>query len=813
MLLSLLRPRWHKVITDLWSNKIRSLLVVLSISTGVFAAGMIISVYGMMTEDMRSSYEQINPANIYINAPDFDQDFVKSIRRLPEISEAQAERKFSLRMRVPANTPNGQDSWININIIAIPDISIASINQPGLLEGTWPPKDKEIVFDQHKWIESRAAVGNTVEIKLSDGKIKQVPVVGLVHDLSIGATGGGGYFPVDLTGYVTFNTLEWLGQPEKANLLLARTAENDNDSTYLFNTAQVISNKFEDSGIKISNFAVRQTNDHPSAVYIQAISGVLLLLGFLVVFLSAFLIINTLSALLNQQMEQIGIIKTLGGQTRQIMIIYMVTILVYSAIALALALMFSGHAAYWLLSYLAREVNFNIQGYREVPASLIVQIIIAFIVPQAAGFFPIYRGSKISVKEAFNGPQTDKKSKTNAHFAWRVIENVRGVSRPLIISLRNTFRRKTRLLLTLITLTLGGAIFIATFNVQASMSDFIVRLSNYFSADVTLDFSQPYHIQKIEALLEDQPNVSNVEGWAGAKAEILLAGDKPADSVNLLAPPVDSKLIQPIMIEGRWLVKDDENALVLNDNFKSRLPDLKLGDTLRLSIYGEKVNWVVVGFFQFAGKSSGLIGYANYDYLSRITHTPLKAASYQILSSESGLSLDQQAAQGRQLEILVDQLGYHVSGISSGQDMLSSATSGLNMLIIVLLIMALLAATVGSIGLTGTLSMNVMDRTREIAVMRAIGASDKAVMRLVIVEGLTIGLMSWIFGSLLAFPISEMMWNIISKSLFDVSSNFSFNFVGFVLWMFVVLVLSTIASVVPAHNAAKLTIREALAYE
>jgi len=304
-----------------------------------------------------------------------------------------------------------------------------------------------------------------------------------------------------------------------------------------------------------------------------------------------------------------------------------------------------------------------------------------------------------------------------------------------------------------------------------------------------------------------------VEGWAGARAELLLSGDKPAESVNILAPPVNSKLIQPIMLEGRWLVPEDENAITINDNFKSRFPDLKVGDTLRMSVYGKKVDWVVVGFFQFAGKSSGLIAYANYDYLAKITHTSLKAASYQIISTQTGMTLNQQEEQGRTLEILLSDLGYHINDVSAGQNLLSSATSGLNVLIIFLLFMAILAAIVGSIGLTGTLSMNVLDRTREIAVMRAIGASDHAVMRLVIVEGLLIGLMSWILGSLLAFPISEMMWNVISKSLFDVSSAFTFNYIGFVLWMGVVLVLSVVASVIPARSAARLTIREALAYE
>jgi putative ABC transport system permease protein len=807
-----LRPRWNKVLSDLWSNKFRSLLVITSIAVGVFAIGMIISVHGILNTDMRSSYEKINPAHITLFAPDFDFDFTDTIRRMPEIEDAEAARFFTLRLHVLPDKNEGKDNWITIKLMAVRDFNKVKINQVGLLDGQWPPKDKEIVFDQHKFSDAHTALGEEVELKLPDNKIKQMPVVGLVQDESLGATEGGGYFTADLQGYVTFDTLKWLQQDEKANVLYARVSSNINNREHILDVARLVSKKFEDNNNPIYYFGIRANNDHPNASYIDAMTSTLYIFGFLVVFLSGFLITNTLSALLNQQMEQIGIIKTLGGRSSQIITIYMVLILVYSLIALGIALPFSGQVGYWMLNFLAKEVNFQLQGYREIPLAIVMQIIIALLVPQVSGFVPIMRGSMITVQEAINGPD---QSRNNDKKFWggHFINNLQGLPRPLILSLRNTFRRKSRLALTLITLTLGGATFIATFNVQASMQSFISTLSQYFAADITLDFEQPHHIEKIARMLQENPDIHEVEGWAVARGEIMLVGDKPGESVNILAPPANSKLVEPVLLAGRWIVPGDENAIAINDTFKDRFPDLKIGDILRLRVYDKKIDWVVVGIFQFAGKTSGYIGYANYDYLSQITHTGLKASSYRIVSSQSKLSIEQQREQGRELEVFFNKLGYKISDVSAGQSMLESATSGLNVLILFLLVMATLAAIIGSIGLTGTLSMNVLDRTREIAVMRAIGASDKEVMRLVIIEGLLIGTMSWVLGSLLAFPISEALWNVISKSLFDSVSNFTFNITGFILWMFVELILSVIASILPARSAARLTIREALAYE
>jgi len=84
---------------------------------------------------------------------------------------------------------------------------------------------------------------------------------------------------------------------------------------------------------------------------------------------------------------------------------------------------------------------------------------------------------------------------------------------------------------------------------------------------------------------------------------------------------------------------------------------------------------------------------------------------------------------------------------------------------------------------------------------------------MVMVEGVLIGLMSWIFGALLSLPIGTAMSNAINLALFGAAADFSITPVGVVLWLAVVLVLSVLASVVPARNAARLTIQEVLSYE
>jgi putative ABC transport system permease protein len=113
----------------------------------------------------------------------------------------------------------------------------------------------------------------------------------------------------------------------------------------------------------------------------------------------------------------------------------------------------------------------------------------------------------------------------------------------------------------------------------------------------------------------------------------------------------------------------------------------------------------------------------------------------------------------------------------------------------------------------GTMSINVLERTREIGVMRAIGASDRAVLRIVMVEGVIIGLISWIIGGLVALPASQLLTNTVGRVLLQAAPSYIFSTSGAILWLVTVIVLSVLASFLPARGASRLTVREVLSYQ
>jgi putative ABC transport system permease protein len=192
-------------------------------------------------------------------------------------------------------------------------------------------------------------------------------------------------------------------------------------------------------------------------------------------------------------------------------------------------------------------------------------------------------------------------------------------------------------------------------------------------------------------------------------------------------------------------------------------------------------------------------------------HMRDQATSYRIITELHDQQFQEELA--RRINLHLTDRNFSLQSAQSGYELRTSATQAVNILVTFLLIMAILTAFVGSIGLTGTMSINVLERTREIGVMRTIGAVDMVVMQSVIIEGLVIGLITWILAIGLSFPISYFLLAIIGEAMMGSAMTLSFTPLGILIWLGVVIILSIFASIMPARSAARLTINEVLAYE
>ncbi len=791
-------------------------MVVLSIAVGVFSIGVIAGAYMIISNDMSESYAANVPANIELRMADFDDKVLESIRNSSGVDEAEGRRVFSIRVRVPGTT-----KWTALDMVAFDDFENNQVNLLTPYEGKSFPGKREVALELGALDHINAKVGGMLEFQLPDGSIKTMPVVGVVQDTAMGA----GDFLASPFAYITQDTLQFLQEPQTYNrAYVTVAAESGDDIIHIRELGADLKTNLEKGGAYVIRSRFSETHLHPLATTVNAILGILMALGILIVFLSSSLIANTLAALLQQHMRHIGVIKLIGGRDRQVLVMYLALIMSFGVLALAIAIPLGGQGAYGLAAFIADELNFTLLGYRIVPAALLIQTLVGLLVPLIAGLAPVVGGSRVTVLKAISGEAARdeggrlKGSPTRVS-RWEWIQTQftialarRGIHipRPFVISLRNTFRRRGRLLLTLFTLTMGGAIFIAVFNVRVTLHDYIGAISRYFVADVSLDFDAPYRLHEMEQQVMQVPGVVRMEGWQFVSGELLDENGDVFENLNIFAPPAHSELVQPILVKGRWIEPDDVRKFAVSEAAYKYYPDLEPGDFLNVTVLGKKETWEVVGIFKFVDRE-GMLAYAPYEYISQTTNLANRAYMFRLVTEKHTRAY--QNAKAEELDAFLRDRGYKLHNAEAGSASLDTAVESLDTLVVFLLIMAVLTAVVGSMGLTGTMSMNVLERTREIGITRAIGADDRAVMRTVIAEGVVIGMISFAFAIVLSIPFTYLLSTIVSLAVFETPIDTVFTWMGYGIWLGLVLALSAVASILPARKAATMTIREVLAYE
>lgn len=793
----MLSLRWRKVLRDVLSYKTRTLLVILSIAVGVTAIGIVVGTTRLIERDLPGAFAAINPALATLGLSDFDDSLVRAVRKAAGIAEADGARRFA------ATVQNRAGDWKEMRVLAIRRFDEQRLNIIQHESGQWPPAKGEILIERSSLALIDKQVGDTIRVRLNDGLERDLTIVGLTHDLNqVSATLSNRVF-----GYIDFATLEWFGFPPTYDRLNLRVSEKPTDRAHIEEVAKAIEERVERAGYTVRWTNVPEPGQHEFEQFLEPLTMILGSIGVLSLLLSAFLVTNLIAAILAQQTRQIGVMKTIGGRQRQIVGLYLATVLIFSLVAIGLAIPLSAVGAILLSRYIAGLMNFNIFSQPLSREVLALEIFAGVLVPQAAALWPVLRGTRITVREAISDYGVSGSSQPGW---WDVLlQRLRGISRPQLLSLRNTFRRKGRLLLTVITLTLASAIFISVFSVRASLLKTLEDTLGYWNYDISLDFARSHRTDFLVSAALATPGVQVAEAWGFWGSFRHRPDNTQGGDLLIIAPPIPTALLNPILLDGRWLLPTDENAVVINTDLLRNEPDLHIGRELVLEINGKKKSFQVVGLVR--GVLAGPFAYVNYPYFARITATVGKASTLNIRLDQPDEHYARTLAETLNGQFVAQ--GADVVNTDLTAEERRVTINQFNILITILSTMALLLAVVGGLGLMGTMSINVIERRREIGVMRAIGASTGSILGIVLLEGSVIGALSWLIGTGVAIPLSQLMSDAVGQGFIRSELSFQFSSGGALAWLAVLLAISALASLIPARSAARVTVREAVAYE
>jgi len=816
--------RWRKIFRDLWRYKVRTIIVVISIAAGVSGVGTVAHMYTLMSHDLEQSYAAVLPASATLYTDDsFDDEMVRAVRRLPAVADAEGRRSILLRFRTRSDRP-----WQVIELFVLPDdgeTRISKVRPEEVFEpdpkswppGDWPPPRRTIVLERTSLLVgylglSQARLGDEITVETADGRLRQVRLSGLAYDFArMPATFTGRAY-----GYVDRETLEWLGGAPGYNQLYL-LADNRADAAAVRQVADRVRSHMERAGVRVARVDVARPGELPLQNYFQAITVVLGSLGVLALFLSVLLVTNTIAALLIQQTRQIGVMKAIGARPRQIVVIYAMYALIFGVLALPLALPASRAVTKAFVDFLAYFLNFK-TGTFTTPAGVIgLQIGMALLTPVLAALAPVIHAARLTVREAIAGWSAERRRRRMDHASSNeskpsappVARFMALLPSPIILALRNSLRRRARLALTITTLMLATAIVISVLSVRRSLFETLEVILAASQHDIQVTLVRPHRVAQVERIAQQTPGVAAVESWGSDLAYRLRPDGSEGPAILIAAPPADSLLFTPEVVEGRWLIPGEDHALIINADVLRFEPDLRVGQNVALKIGNRTTDWQIVGVVR---SLPGIpIMYTGQPYLAQITSTVGQTREIRVVAVASDPVTQQRVA--TTLRDALEQAGVSVAVVQTRAEEREQAATLVNIIISFLLTMAILLATVGGLGLAGTLSLNIIERTREIGVMRAIGASNTALNRIVISEGVAISVASAMIGTLLAMPLGYLLSNAVGLAFLNIPLNYHFAFDSAALWMVASVAIGIVASLLPARAAIGLTVRDALAYD
>ncbi len=774
----------RKALRDLVRRPLRSLLTVLGISIGVAGLVAIVSLGENVVQAQANIYANTSQADLNYWVWNASPGLLRAVETVPNVERAELRASYYTKWRVG-------NSWRDMELIGIPDFGEVALNQFSILEGRPPGPGEVLIEDTARDI---APLQLEQEIVYRDGQSYREHTLAVV---------GFSRSPSYLSSVITSITRAYAPAGEVRrhlgiegyNQLLVRLI----DLRQAPETVERIDRLLDRRGVPHGTALIRDPVNFTGKRELDALLVLLTVFSTLGLGVSSFLVVNTLSALLAEQVREVGIIKAIGGSRRQIVRLYLCVAAAYGLVGTVIGLGLGVLGGWWLLGLVARLGNATV-SFRLAPGGVALGVTVGLGVTLLAGLIPAWVGARTPVRLALQGygisPSYGRGRLEGA------LRRLASLPPTLTMAARNLTRRKGRSLVTVGVIALAAAAFLATQSTRASVSRAIDGAFDTYAADAWVWFGQALP-NSFTKQLEAVPGVQMAEAWTYADCWV------DGYQARLWGLPADTQLYQPRIQKGRWFEADEIDAVVVSAELAATY-DVQVGDRLEIEL-GNRVRSVqVVGVAVdnsiFLGSALAGKIFAPRDVVARMLGRQGEADFFAVgMLSKDPDYVDQAIARLEQRHRALR------PGAQPAYTDVESAQQASQMLTLALVAMVGLVAVVGAIGVLNTLGLNVFERRREIGVLRAIGASNRSLLLAFVGEGMAMGLLGWVIGLGCGYPLGLLFTHLMEGVLFQIDFVFSPALIAFSLLFS--LALAAAASLGPALAAASMPAQQALRYE
>jgi len=766
----------RKVLGDLRRHALQLAVLALAVAIGSFGMVATLGARAVLDREIAASFEASLPPDIVVTlaAPDAQAEAV--LRGIGGVAQVEPRRALQARAEVAPG------DWQSVQLFGVRDFEHIAASAFSRLDGVWPPPTGAVLIERSSLPVAHGS--GTLHLRLPGRGLTDVPVAGVALDSGQAP----GWQDNVIYLYAGLDTLDALApgigterllvvlQPAERGAVTAKAAE--------------ISSALSASGIADARVTA-PPRAHPHADQMRTILAMLSGLAFIAVLLASMLIAALLATLLARHVRQIGVMKALGASTGRVAGAY----LAFAGIPVAIGTLAGGlagvPAARAMVLFNTARLNIDPQDL-SIPAG-----ILAASIGISLGAALVALGIRVALAAGMSPRQAMAEAPplVSARVARR---GWGGGDRRVALAMRNLFRRPGRLAMTVTALALGGAILMTSMDVYDSLLGALDQITAGRQEDISVAVARPRPAAGLLDLAA-VPGASRVEAWGGVGFGVPAPGtDIASGRFVLLAPPLDSAAARPRLATGRWPTAPGEVAV--SGPLQAQEKRLALGAQVNLVSGGHHVPVTVTGqveeiipvAYTVPETVAALTGSADLAGGLRVSAMPGQAASVAAAIEERA-----QAA------------GLATTILTFAQLRQVMADHFTPMLLL-LLVASGGAIAVGGLALGSGMALTVLERSREIAVIRAIGASPATIRAMLLLEAGAVGTVSAGLAGALSLLLAWILDRVIGAIGLHAEVPFTVSLPALALWLVFSVALAGSTALIAGRSATRPLVRAVL---
>jgi putative ABC transport system permease protein len=751
---------WRKVAGDLAAYRGQLALVVLVLVLGISGVVAALNAQAVLRREIAASYESARSPDIALWFERVDTAGVAAVAAMEGVAAADARRVINSRVAARDGT------WLpmRLTIRAEPGggaVGIAHRHAPG-------SGSANALFIEQSGAALVDAAAGTLSVRKRNGETTPLAFGGYLHDTAVAPS----FQDRMIYAFATPAVAALLDHESELDQLIVKMEYRDS-ATGAARLGNRLADALAASGQPRPVRVEVLPSAHPHAPLMNAMLRILAVLTAIAFTCSAALAGYLMAALMRREVKVVGVMKTLGASGWRVAAQYCALALPLVAAALAIAVPLGVALGRALTRYQQEVLNIDVASLAVSPALLGQELALAIAIPLFALAAPIVRAARMKPLAAIHDAGIAP-PRLAARLAARVLAVPGRVAATL--ALRNVFRRPWRMLVMLLALGAGGALLLTTLTNYASLMGAVDRSLAQEGHDVEVFLQRPGPAEELEAIARTVPDVAVAEAWRRAAVSLPEALAAPAlrglpDRMRftLVGFPEGSRLFTLRVVEGR-APAPGADEVVASRALTDAYPGLALGSTVEVSFRERKAAVRLVGFVEQIGTPAMYAPFATFDAVTALEAgaTALRAKARAGTPDALAAALDQAFLDARRAPAQVisrtlvrDALDEHFAVVGG-----------------VMRIVALAASLAGALVLVATAAFNVLERTREVGVLRALGATRERIVAIFALEGIAVALAATALAVGTSVALSVAILAAAERSLLRVAVPMQFSYPG-----------------------------------